>query len=70
MDKLEIKKQVWVNSPGKQFSVDLHEGTEGRVDYLMITEHARGGKRYRISVPVTMVPRLIEALKETTQPQV
>lgn len=37
MDKLEIAKQVWVNSTGKQYSVDRHEGKKGKCDYLMRT---------------------------------
>ena len=67
--KLEIAKQVWVNSTGKQYSVDRHEGKKGKCDYLMITEHAgeKGQRRYRISVPLPMVPKLIEALQEASQ---
>lgn len=63
----DIKKQVWVNSRGKKFSVDLHEGTEGRSDYLMITEHKRGGKRYRISIPLPMVAHVIEAIQDVLE---
>ena len=63
MDKaLEIRKQVWVSSHGKKYSVDLHEGRDGRCDYLMITEHNRGGRRYRISVPLPMVGHLLDAV--------
>jgi len=66
--KLKIAKQVWVNSTGKQYSVDRHEGANGKCDYLMITEHTeKGRKRYRISIPLPMLPRLIEALKEAAQ---
>lgn len=61
MGALEIKKQVWVNSSGKKFSVDLHEGKDGKSDYLMITEH-NPGRRYRISIPLPMVGHLIEAI--------
>ena len=60
---LEIQKQVWVNSTGKKYSVDLHAGKDGRSDYLMITEHT-GNKRYRISIPVPMVGHLIEAIHD------
>lgn len=69
MDALEIRKQVWVNTPGKKYSVDLHDGKGDKPDYLMITEHAgeKGQRRYRISVPLPMVPKLIEALQEASQ---
>jgi hypothetical protein len=63
MDKaLEIKKQVWVNSSGKKYSVDLHDGKGDKPDYLMITEHNKGNRRYRISIPLPMVGHLIEAI--------
>lgn len=64
MDALEIKKQVWVNSSGKKFSVDLHEGKDGKSDYLMITEHNPGNRRYRISIPMPMVGHVIDAIKD------
>lgn len=65
----DIKKQVWVNSTGKQYSVDRHKGKNGKYDYLMITEHAgdKGQRRYRVSVPLPMVPKLIGALQEASQ---
>ena len=55
MDALEIRKQVWVNTPGKKYSVDLHDGKGDKPDYLMITEHNKGNRRYRISIPLPMV---------------
>lgn len=64
MDALEIKKQVWVNSKGKKFSVDLHEGKDGKSDYLMITEHNPGNRRYRISIPMPMVGHVIDAIQD------
>lgn len=64
MDALEIKKQVWVNSKGKKFSVDLHEGKDGKSDYLMITEHNPGNRRYRISIPMPMVWHVIDAIQD------
>ena len=64
MDALEIKKQVWVNSSGKKFSVDLHEGKDGKSDYLMITEHNPGNRRYRISIPMPMVGNVIDAIQD------
>jgi hypothetical protein len=64
---LEIQKQVWVNSTGKKYSVDLHAGKDGRSDYLMITEHT-GNKRYRISIPLPMVGHLIEAIHDALEP--
>ena len=64
MDALEIKKQVWVNSSGKKFSVDLHEGKDGKSDYLMITEHNPGNRRYRISIPLPMVGNVIDAIQD------
>lgn len=64
MDSLEIKKQVWVNSKGKKFSVDLHEGKDGKSDYLMITEHNPGNRRYRISIPLPMVGHVIDAIQD------
>lgn len=64
MDALEIKKQVWVNSSGKKFSVDLHEGKDGKSDYLMITEHNTGNRRYRISIPMPMVGHVIDAIQD------
>lgn len=64
MDALEIKKQVWVNSSGKKFSVDLHEGKYGKSDYLMITEHNTGNRRYRISIPLPMVGHVIDAIQD------
>lgn len=64
MDALEIKKQVWVNSSGKKFSVDLHEGKDGKSDYLMITEHNPGNRRYRISIPMPMVGHVIDAIQD------
>ena len=66
---LEIRKQVWVNSTGKQFSVDRHEGKNGKCDYLMITEHAdeKGQRRFRIAVPLPMVPKLIEAIRDVLE---
>lgn len=63
---LEIQKQVWVNSTGKKYSVDLHEGKNGRSDYLMITEHS-GDKRYRISIPLPMVGHIIEAIHDVLE---
>lgn len=66
-DSLEIEKQVWVNSTGKKYSVDLHAGKDGRSDYLMITEHT-GNKRYRISIPLPMVGHLIEAIHDALEP--
>ena len=63
---LEIQKQVWVNSAGKKYSVDLHAGKDGRSDYLMITEHT-GNKRYRISIPLPMVGHLIEAIHDALE---
>jgi len=63
---LDIQKQVWVNSKGKKFSVDLHTGKNGRSDYLMITEHS-GGKRFRISIPLPMVGHLIEAIHDVLE---
>lgn len=63
---LEIQKQVWVNSSGKKYSVDLHEGKKGRSDYLMITEHT-GDKRYRISIPLPMVAHVIEAIHDVLE---
>ena len=65
--RLEIKKQVWVNSPGKKYSVDLHDGTGERDDYLMITEHNRGNRRYRIAIPLPMVGHLIEAIHDVLE---
>jgi hypothetical protein len=65
-DSLEIEKQVWVNSTGKKYSVDLHAGKDGRSDYLMITEHT-GNKRYRISIPLPMVGHLIEAIHDALE---
>lgn len=67
MDALKIQKQVWVNSTGKKYSVDLHAGKDGRSDYLMITEHT-GNKRYRISIPLPMVGHLIEAIHDALEP--
>ncbi len=68
MDKaLEIKKQVWVNSSGKKYSVDLHDGTNGQCDYLMITEHNKGNRRYRISIPLPMVAHVIEAIHDVLE---
>lgn len=67
MDALEIKKQVWVNSSGKKFSVDLHEGKDGKSDYLMITEHNPGNRRYRISIPLPMVGHVIEAIQDVLE---
>lgn len=64
---LEIQKQVWVNSTGKKYSVDLHAGKDGRSDYLMITEHT-GNKRYRISIPLPMVGHFIEAIHDALEP--
>ena len=64
MDALEIKKQVWANSSGKKFSVDLHEGKDGKSDYLMITEHNPGNRRYRISIPMPMVGHVIDAIQD------
>ena len=64
MDALEIKKQVWVNSSGKKFSVDLHEGKDGKSDYLMIPEHNPGNRRYRISIPMPMVGHVIDAIQD------
>ena len=64
MDALEIKKQVWVNSSGKKFSVDIHEGKDGKSDYLMITEHNPGNRRYRISIPLPMVGHVIDAIQD------
>lgn len=64
MDALEIKKQVWVNSSGKKFSVDLHEGKDGKSDYLMITEHNPVNRRYRISIPLPMVGHVIDAIQD------
>ena len=66
MDALDIKKQVWVNSSGKKYSVDLHDGKNGRSDYLMITEHT-GDKRFRISIPLPMVGHLIEAIHDVLE---
>lgn len=63
---LEIQKQVWVNSTGKKYSVDLHAGKDGRSDYLMITEHT-GNRRYRISIPLPMVGHLIEAIHDALE---
>ena len=65
---LEIQKQVWVNSTGKKYSVDLHAGKDGRSDYLMITEHNRGNRRYRISVPLPMARQFAEAILEALEP--
>lgn len=67
MDALEIKKQVWVNSSGKKFSVDLHEGKDGKSDYLMITEHNPGNRRYRISIPMPMVGHIIDAIQDVLE---
>lgn len=67
MDALAIKKQVWVNSSGKKFSVDLHEGKDGKSDYLMITEHNPGNRRYRISIPLPMVGHVIEAIQDVLE---
>lgn len=67
MDALEIKKQVWVNSSGKKFSVDLHEGKDGKSDYLMITEHNPGNRRYRISIPMPMVGHVIDAIQDVLE---
>lgn len=64
MYALEINKQVWVNSSGKKFSVDLHEGKDGKSDYLMITEHNPGNRRYRISIPLPMVGHVIDAIQD------
>lgn len=64
---LDIQKQVWVNSSGKKYSVDLHEGKEGRSDYLMITEHNPGNRRYRISIPLPMVAHVIEAIHDVLE---
>jgi len=64
----DIKKTVWVNSTGKQYSIDRHRGAEGRVDYLMITEHSRkDGRRYRISVPLPMAEAVASALLEAAR---
>ena len=67
MDALEIKKQVWVNSKGKKFSVDLHEGKDGKSDYLMITEHNPWNRRYRISIPLPMVGHVIDAIQDVLE---
>lgn len=67
MDALDIQKQVWVNSSGKKYSIDLHEGKEGRSDYLMITEHNPGNRRYRISIPLPMVAHVIEAIHDVLE---
>ena len=67
MDALEIKKQVWVNSSGKKLSVDLHEGKDGKSDYLMITEHNQGNRRYRISIPLPMVGHVIDAIQDVLE---
>lgn len=64
---LDIQKQVWVNSSGKKYSIDLHEGKEGRSDYLMITEHNPGNRRYRISIPLPMVAHVIEAIHDVLE---
>lgn len=64
-----VSKTIWVNSTGKQFSIDRHEGIDGKRPYLMVTEHNDHGrgKRYRISIPLPLVERLIEALHEASQ---
>lgn len=64
---LEIKKQAWVNSSGKKFSIDLHAGKNGRSDYLMITEHNANNRRYRISIPLPMVSHVIEAIHDVLE---
>lgn len=64
---LEIRKQVWVNTPGKRYSVDLHDGRDGRDDYLMVTEHNRQGRRYRIAIPLPVVAHIIEAIRDVLE---
>lgn len=64
---LDIKKQVWVNTPtNRTYSIDRHEGTEGRPDWYVLTEHKADGKRYRVVILQPDMQRIIRALNEAT----
>lgn len=66
--KLDIKKQVWVCTPtNRKYSVDRHEGTEGRPDWYVLTEHKKDGKRHKVVILAPDLQRVIGALKEAGQ---
>lgn len=70
MDAHMIKKQVWVSTPtNRHYSVDRHEGVGGRPDWYVLTEHKNDGSRYRVVILEPDMQRVIDALREATQPQ-
>ena len=58
MDGTKAKRNVWVEN----FSLDLHEGRNGKPDYILITRHDKKEK-HRLLVPVPLVKEITEALQ-------
>ena len=56
MNDPTVKNQVGV----RHFSLDLHGGDP---DYVMLTRHSNKGPRYRVAIPVELVPEITEALQ-------
>lgn len=58
MDGTNVKRQVWVEN----FSLDLHDGRDGKPDYVLITRHDKKAK-HRLLVPLPLVEGIIGALQ-------
>lgn len=59
MEGTNVKRQVWVEN----FSLDLHEGRNGKPDYILMTRHDKKEK-HRLLVPLPLVGGIIGALKD------
>lgn len=65
---LEIKRQVWVRCPSnRDYSVDRHEGKDGKPDYYVLTEHKKDGRRHRVVILQPDLHKVITALQEAAQ---
>ena len=56
--------QVWVEN----FSLDLHEGKEGKPDYILMTRHDKKEK-HRLLIPLPLVSKITEALQSLATKQ-
>ena len=69
-EMLAIKKQVWVRThSNRDYSVDRKQGTGGRPDYYVLTEHKRDGKRHKVVILQPDLEKVIKAMRDAAQEQ-
>lgn len=69
-ERLAIKRTVWVRThSNRDYSVDRKQGTGGKPDYYVLTEHKSDGKRHKVVILQPDLERVAKALLEAAKEQ-